>query len=180
MKKGILLGVMMGVFVAVRAQTFSEWFFQKKTQINYLKKQIAALMAYDDQLQQGYDIARDGTDAITTVKQADLDLHSGYFTSLKSVNPVIRGSPEVEETIRLAEVVTEVAEQAGNAEAGVVTDCEEDIALLEMLITDGQLEMTDAERMKAIDVLYERMKRRCTAAIAVRNQIALLISNHSS
>ncbi|HLZ88892.1 MAG TPA: hypothetical protein VKQ52_16670 [Puia sp.] len=180
MKKIIVLALVMGVFVAGRAQTFDEWFEQKKTQIRYLKAQIAALAEYEGVTAKGYTIAQDGTDAISGIKQVDLQLHSDYFSSLRTVNPAIRGSPEVAGTIRLAGVIAEVAAEIGDAEVGLLADCAENVDLLEMLVTDGQVEMTDAERIKAIDILYARMRRLLQTAIAIRDQIGLLHLNLSS
>ena len=47
-------------FQAAKAQTFAEWFQQKKTQIKYLTEQIAALEQYGNYVKQGYRIAQGG------------------------------------------------------------------------------------------------------------------------
>src|SRR6266498_4565607 len=76
-------------------QTWNEWFRQKKTQIQYLVKQIAALKVYTDYLEKGYNIAKDGTNLINDIKHGDFNLHNNYFTSLKSVSSSVRNYSKV-------------------------------------------------------------------------------------
>lgn len=47
-------------FQLAEAQTFDEWFRQKKTQKKYLVQQIAALKVYLGYLKEGYEIAQKG------------------------------------------------------------------------------------------------------------------------
>ena len=76
MKRGLILLLVMGMGVSLSAQTFSEWFSQKKTQIKYLQQQIAALAAFTDDLQDGYHIIQKGTGVISDLCQGDFELHS--------------------------------------------------------------------------------------------------------
>src|SRR5689334_11928426 len=90
MKKIVLLSGFIFLMLEGEAQTFAEWFKQKKTQIKYLVKQIEALQVYKDYLEKGYNIAREGCAVISHIRQADLTLHQEYFSSLRSVKPAIR------------------------------------------------------------------------------------------
>ena len=62
----------------VEAQTFSEWFRQKKTQKKYLLQQIAALQVYIGYAQKGYRIAKEGLTTIGGFTKGEFDLHSDF------------------------------------------------------------------------------------------------------
>ena len=53
MKKLIIIMLLGMLVTGVKAQTFAEWFQQKKTQKIYLLEQIAALQIYTGYLQKG-------------------------------------------------------------------------------------------------------------------------------
>jgi outer membrane murein-binding lipoprotein Lpp len=80
---------------AASAQTWDEWFEQKKTQIAYLEKQIAELQIYIVDLEKGYQVVQKGLQVIHDIKQGDFNLHSAYFASLSSVNPAVGNSSTV-------------------------------------------------------------------------------------
>src|ERR1700676_4411499 len=83
----------------LHAQTFDEWFQQKKTQVKYLVNQIAAYQVYTKYLEKGYDIAQNGLTTIHEIKKGEFNLHSGFFNSLKSVNPEIAKYSKVGEIV---------------------------------------------------------------------------------
>ena len=89
--KKILILFLFGMFAtSTQAQTFAEWFRQKKTQKQYLIQQIAALQVYIGYAQKGYSIAQEGLNMIGDFKRGEFNLHTGYFNSLKNVNPKIK------------------------------------------------------------------------------------------
>ena len=195
MKRNILFILLMGMSRMVRAQDFDEWFEQKKTQLNYLHQQLAAMEAYDQATEQGYGVAQQETDAIAGIQQEDVDQQSAYFSSLKTVNPVIRGSPAVRGALGVVGQIIVVAGEAEQLMAGgsdvwvgwsttidgffdeLLSECSADIDWLGILTTDGAAQLTDAQRITAIDGVYRRMRGRYVAAIGVRNQVGLLL-NH--
>src|ERR1700744_2509821 len=77
------------------AQTFDEWFSQKKTQIKYLVTQIAELELYTKDLEKGYQIAHDGLATINDIRHGEFDLHNNYFNSLLTANASISASSTV-------------------------------------------------------------------------------------
>jgi len=159
----------------IRAQTFDEWFFQKKTQIKYLNQQIVALQAYIAVLEKGYKIVQQGTQAISDIKHGDFTLHSDYFSSLDNVKPSIKSYPRVADIINLqlsivanyhscnkamqesgAFTVQEssaVSQTFGN----ILTESSNLVGILTDLTTDGKVQLTDAERLSQIDRLYVSM-----------------------
>ena len=102
MKKMLLfLLIFMPAIGSLRAQTFAEWFRQKKTQKEYLLQQIAALQIYIGYAQKGYKIAKEGLTAIGSFTRGEFNLHGDYFHSLKTVNPEIRKYVKVADIIAL-------------------------------------------------------------------------------
>lgn len=168
MKRVIAFLGLAGLFLRGRAQTFAEWFEQKKTQIRYLKEQIAALRVYDQQVQQGYEIAYAGLGSIALTKQEDLEMHSGYFASLTKVNPAFRTNPRVGETFTRMALIVDVAgkiQAAGNAKPEIKKNTDavleyimgefvENLRLLRMLLTDGEWELKDEQRLQQLDLVY--------------------------
>ena len=83
------------------AQTFAEWFQQKKTQIKYMVQQIGGLQLYLGYLKKGYNIADKGWNTVKGLKNGELNLHQDYFNGLQTVNPEIKKYSRVAEIIAL-------------------------------------------------------------------------------
>jgi len=161
---------------AVHAQTWDEWFRQKKTKIKYLGQQIAALQTYITYAEKGYKIASSGIHAIQDIKNGEFSLHAAYFSSLKSVNPAIKNAAQVAEIIALQVSIVQhfksaissyrQSEQFNGGEMGyinnvykeLVADGLQDIDELMNIITNNKLQMTDDERMKEVNKLYADMQ----------------------
>ena len=176
MKKLLIISIIVWCAQTLSAQTSAEWFRQKATQKKYLLQQIAALQVYSDYLSKGYFIAKNGLNTIKNIKNGDLLQHSNYFTSLKSVNPQIKRYKKVADIIALQ---ISIAMQSDNAIKtfrnnhhftpteinylqGVfnmlLSDCAKNLDELLNLITNGNLQMEDDERIKAIDRIYVDMQ----------------------
>ena len=172
----------------VKAQTFAEWFQQKKTQKKYLLQQIAALEVYIGYLQKGYSIAKKGLTAIGDIKNGEFNLHSDYFNSLKNVNPRIKNYARVADIIscqvKIVQTYHQVYSQAKKSNAfntgeiayvfrvfgRLLDDCTASIDELITLTTSGKLEMKDDERMQRIDALYNDMQDRYTFLKSFSNE----------
>lgn len=171
-----LLLVLMAVSGSLKAQTFAEWFQQKKTQKKYLIQQIAALQVYIGYAKKGYNIAKDGLNTIGGFTRGEFDLHGDFINSLKNVNPEIKRYAKVADIIALQ---VKIVQQSGRAyrqlqqsdmlSANELTyidrvftrlldDCEQILDELITVTTNGKLEMKDDERMSRIDRLYLDMQ----------------------
>lgn len=178
MKKFFLIMMVCFSAFGVKAQTFNEWFKQKKTQIQYLAEQIAALQVYSESLQKGYDITNTGLKFIHGVKKGDFDLHQLYFASLKKVNPQVKSYSKIADIILLqTEILNacnkqersmkqsqEISEEEMNYVLKVFNNllhgCGQIIDQLMAVLADGNFEMKDDERIKIIDELYDQMQDR--------------------
>jgi hypothetical protein len=157
------------------AQTFAEWFQQKQTQIKYLIQQIGGLQLYLGYIKKGYNIADKGWNTVKDLKNGEFNLHKDYFNSLKTVNPAIKKYSRVAEIIALQSQIIarykayyQKIKETNVFQPDEVNYCHDvftalidDVAAcideLTKVLTNGEWEMTDDERMKRIDRLYTDM-----------------------
>lgn len=162
-------------FIAIQlshAQTYDEWFRQGKTQKKYLLQQIAALQMYTGYAEKGYSIATKGLRAIKDIKNGDFNLHNNHFSSLFNVNPNIKKTAQVADIIATQFFITNQAKniikycvksgQLSPSEikylkqvfSNLLDDCAKNLDELFGLITNGELQINDDERLRRIDRLY--------------------------
>lgn len=159
-----------------RAQTYDELVRQKKVQKKYLLEQILALKTYIEYAEQGYSIATKGLNTIKDIKNGDLNLHDNFFKSLSAVNPGVKKYSKVAAIIAMQISVTKnvhntirdckKARQLTDTELNylqkvfnsLLDDCAKNSDELINLITDGEQQMKDDERIKRIDKLYADMQ----------------------
>lgn len=177
---------------SLQAQTFSEWFRQKKTQKKYLLQQIAALQVYIEYAQKGYKIAKEGLTTIGGFTKGEFNLHGDYFNSLKMVNPEIKQYAKIADIIAMQlKIVQDYNRSYGqisrsnafNADeldyirrvfSRLLDDCEETLDELIAVTTNGKLEMKDDERMARIDMLYLDMQDKYTFSQSFSNDAKTL------
>lgn len=192
MRTILIILTMIFINTSLQAQTFKEWFRQKKTQKKYLIEQIAQLKIYLELTEKGYKIAKEGLTMIGDLKRGEFKLHKNYFDSLKVVNPKIAGLPKVkwigtfqDEVKSLCSSCISKLGQSGyltsdelaylrsvfdrvNAESDKIQ------ATVKEITSDGNLAMTDNERLKRIDGLYDQILFNYTFSKAFCNESAVL------
>lgn len=174
------------------AQTFAEWFQQKQTQIKYLIEQIGGLQIYLGYLKKGYNIADKGWNTVKDLKNGEFKLHKDYFNSLKSVNPSIKKYSRVAEIIALQSQIIaryriysqklkeinafqpEEIDYCRDVFTNLIDDVADCIEQLTTVLSNGDWEMTDDERMKRIDQLYKEMTGKYAFVCAFGDKTYLL------
>lgn len=158
------------------AQSWNEWFRQKKTQRKYLIEQIAALKVYLGYVKDGYQIVQRGLYTIDNIQNGNFNLHRDFFSSLKNVNPAISKSAKLADItmfqIGILRDVNQIRKQA-TAEnkftpqeiyyltkvcSNLLVLCDANLTELLQLIRSGDLEMKDDERLLRIDKIYDDMQ----------------------
>lgn len=176
MKKLFILMILLCCFITgLKAQTWGEWFNQKKTQKKYLAEQIAALKVYSGYLQKGYAVAKGGLTSISDFKIGELNLHTDFFNALKAVNPKIKNYSKVAEIIAMqleiiqrykalktklaqhSSIHAEEAQYIGQVFNRLLNECGRTLDELIRVTTSGELEMKDDERIERIDKLHAGM-----------------------
>jgi hypothetical protein len=195
MKKMLLFLLLVSAAGGLQAQTFAEWFQQKKTQKKYLLQQIAALQVYIGYAQKGYNIAKEGLTTIGGFTRGEFNLHTDYFNSLKSVNPEIKRYAKVADIIALQIKIVQnynrTYRQINSSDAfsndelayigrvfgRLLDDCDKTLDELITITTDSKLEMKDNERMDRIDKLYLDMQDKFTFSQSFSNDAKSLAAS---
>ncbi|WP_152542466.1 hypothetical protein [Pedobacter sp. V48] len=169
-------------------QTWAELFRQKKTQKEYLLKQIAALQVYIGYAKKGYDIVDNGIHLAKNITAGEFSLHRNFFTSLAAVNPSIKGSALVGEILDRGLSVVAILKNwkapplnandrafVGLVKANVLTECTAELEELLMVITSGKLKMTDDERIQRLEVLRISMEDKYGFALSFTDDFDRLV-----
>lgn len=181
-------------FAPVKAQTWDEFFRQKKTQQKYLVQQIGALKIYAGYLKQGYEIAGSGINTVKNIRNGEFGLHQTFISSLKAINPAIRDNSKVADIIAMQLAISKSFNHiksnaflsADNREyirmvrKKVFEECAKDLQELLMVITSGKLEMKDDERIKRLNRVYASMKDKSAFIQRFINEASLLIAQNAN
>jgi hypothetical protein len=179
------------------AQTFNEWFRQKKTQKQYLLQQIAALKVYLDYLKKGYKIVDKGLTIVGDIKQGKFDLDIEYLESLKNVNSAVSGSAKVASIIAYQRIIiiefrrlkalknetdlltNNEKQYVANVYSNMLRESEISLDELDRVLSNSDFEMKDDERVKRVDALYVDMKDKYTFTKSFSNSTEMLIVQRS-
>ncbi|MDB5122374.1 MAG: TerB family tellurite resistance protein [Mucilaginibacter sp.] len=121
----------------------------------------------------GYQIYQQGYGTISSLSKGNFDLHNSYITGLMTVSPAVRNYGRVAEILTMeASLISEYKRQStlfrqsgtfsvlelsymSNVYTRLVSETLDNIEELTNVITAGKLRMSDAERVKAIDRIYD-------------------------
>lgn len=171
------------------AQTFGEFFNQKKTQKRYLLEQIAALQVYTGYLKKGYEIASSGLETIRDFSNGEFSLHDAFITGLKKVRPAVKNNIKVAEII---EMQIRIGKGFGALKSNpnlslsnqlyvqqvrdnLWEECLKDLEELLMVITSGKVEMPDDERLERLDKIYASMNSKSAFVQHFASEVTTLI-----
>jgi hypothetical protein len=164
-------------------------FNQNNTQRKYLMEQIAMLQTYLGYVKQGNKVIKDGTNLIGGIKEGEINLHRDYFGSLKKVNGRFSGNEKVKAIIAMQQAMAGSRKSTinkalacglfGSKEmellkklyADLAAEAEKDLDELTLVTTDGQLEMTDDQRIREIDRLYLLMQQKYALQRVLNNNV---------
>ncbi|WP_313157557.1 hypothetical protein [Sphingobacterium multivorum] len=200
MKRFIILFCLAFAINSVKgqAQNASEWLKQKNTQKKYLVQQIAALQVHLGNIKKGYRIARNGLQAVSDLKNGELNLHSLYFESLKKVNPAIRKYGRIAEISAIQikilkdyKILKDRIQIDGiyspreidyiNKALGAILDnCEQLVSELLDVVTDGNLQLKDDERLERIDQIYNAMAENASLSRSFSYEVMGISQNRAS
>jgi hypothetical protein len=172
-----------------QAQSFAEWFSQKKTQKKYLLQQIAALQVYSGSLQKGYRIAKVGLGNIGGYVGNEYGLHSSYYTHKKTVSLPVKNNPQVNNILRwqqdILKQVSQLSNQIGLTTNEVVyvrkvgdallSDCDVQLNDLQTVLADQKTTMSDEERIRQIARLHQAMQDNYRFVAGFRSQLQLYV-----
>lgn len=163
------------VFTTGQAQStlWKETFKQKKTQREYLAKQIALLQVYLGYVKDGYNIVSRGWTTVEHIRNGEVSLHRDFFSSLKKVNPHIANSVKVVDIIAFQTFIINELRRTWtycrnneqftpkevlyvyNVYHNMIFLSDANISELIRITSSGEAEMNDAARIQNIDALYK-------------------------
>ena len=120
--------------------------------------QIAQLQLFITQAEKGYQIVHQGLAAIGEIKQGDFNLHQVFFNSLQLVNPAIRSD------IEIADIVTMEAQLRSKS----------DISELTSILSNGDWQMDDAQRLAGINRLYAKVTAQYQSFLIYNSYVKIL------
>lgn len=193
MKKLVITVACIIATLLSHAQNFEQWFRQKQTEIKYLAEQIAALKAYGEVLSKGYDIAHRGLTDIFSAKEKDYRQHDSYFNSLWKVKSGIKRYSKVALTLEMKSLIEGSYRKLRSWPSDLLNDSEwdyinrvfknllrgsEDLTdELSMVVSNGQVQLKDDERLRRIDSIYSQMQDRYQFSQSFLSQIKVLIAD---
>jgi len=185
--KATLCVILLLFSLSSQAQSWDEIFKQKKTQKKYLLQQILAMKVYAGYLKDGYDIASQGINSIKAFSNGEFTLHNDFFNSLEMVSPVIRENKKIADIVgwqvsikKDFNLIVKVGSNAHhksyveNVRAEVFKHCEFDLDELLLLVSTGELEMSDDERLKRLEKIHRRMQDKFEFTRSFISQIKVL------
>jgi len=190
-KIAVLVGLLMAFTTEItQAQTFGEFFNQKKTQKKYLLEQIAALQVYIGYAKKGYNIVGTGLQSIKEISSGEFGLHTAYISSLKSASPVVRKHIKIAEIIEtqlkiknaFASVASSKILSLSNqlyiqdVRGKVMDECGKDLEELLIVISSGRIEMGEKERIRRLDDIHTSITDKLGFTIDFVGQVMALIN----
>lgn len=171
------------------AQTFAEWFSQKKTQKKYLLQQIAALQIYSGYLQKGYNIAKGGLGSIGGYIGNEYGLHNGYYKHLQTVSTPVKNNPQVNEILRCQrDILTQLKQlkdqngltrnemiYIGRISDALLSDCDARLNDLQTVLADQKTTMDDEQRIRQISRIHKGMQDNYRFIAGFRSQLQLYV-----
>lgn len=156
----------------------SDLFGQNKKERNQTLSQIAQLQLYLNAARQGYNLVKDGLHTIHQVRNGEFTVHDLYYLSKKQVNPAVRRYPAAVQALGYSQDIHRSLDQFLRAMrrdtiltdsersflrrtcAAVASDTDKLTGELQTVLTDGQLEMNDAERIRRIEDVALRSQQK--------------------
>jgi len=180
-----------GMAINAKAQTFAEWFSQKKTQKKYLLQQIAALQVYSSYLKQGYGIATNGLGSISGYLKSENGLHHTYYSRLSIADPLVRSNNMVKDIMAwqadILKRTQEINQVSGmtapeknymsSVNAALLKDCDVQLNTLQTVISDNQVTMSDAERMALLTKIHSAMLANYKFASGFAGQVKIMVQS---
>lgn len=174
------------------AQTVDELLNQKKLYKKYGLLNIANNEVYLQLLKEGYGVYRDGSNTWHNIKTGELGMHTTYFNSLKAVSPIVANDQKINGCANFqAAIMKEYnkgkkefpdAQYLSSKEKNYIIkiyqnlldECSKSMDELNMVVTSNKVEMSDDERIKNIDRIYEGFKDKYSFILDFNNSTRIL------
>jgi hypothetical protein len=169
-----------------------------QSDIKVMLKQIALLAVHVRELENAIEIARDGLTAIHEIKNGEFNLHNLFFSSLKSVNPavskysriaviiadqisIITDFKNLSQRLKTEKRITGIElSYVKSVYSHIAAECSKSLGDLIIVTASGSLEMTDDERIKRIDLIYDDMNDKFAFSRQFTSKTSQLVNERES
>lgn len=140
-------------------------------------QQIALLKTYGAYLTEGYKIVNKAITTVNDLKNGEFNLHRDFFRSLANINPKIARYARVGDILASQTIILndcrkslkefrssgwfsdKELEVMSTVFGNLMAQSTRNLSLLKDISTDGRLELTDDERIRRIDALWEQSQQ---------------------
>lgn len=175
--------------LAGRAQTSTA---QDIRQLLYDIEKLTQFKAILSDMQTGYTILTQGYSEVKSISEGNFNLHSAFLNSLEAISPAVRQYGRIADILtNQASIVTEYKNTWIQANAGghfsasellylnnvftqLLNQSVDNLTNLTNIVTANTLRMSDAERLQAIDHIYDDTQNKLVFLRHFDNQVALL------
>jgi hypothetical protein len=157
-------------------------------------EKLAQFKSILSDMKQGYQILTAGYNTVRSLAQGSFNLHSAYLNGLLAVSPAVKNYVRIADIISTQAALVSEYKSAANQfkSAGGLNPTElnylatvygnlfnrslDDLDELITILTDGQLRMSDAERLAAIDGIDTDLHRQLSFQRSFLGQTSLLVA----
>lgn len=183
----VVLLLILGLPRFLKAQTEeAEQLLLDVQKLSQLKQMLA-------DLKKGYEIIYKGYSTIKNISEGNFNLHQVFLDGLLEVSPAVRNYKKVVDIVSLQlRIVSEYKsafkqfkengkftpgeiDYMGKVYSHLFDESVKNLETLTMVLTSGTLRMSDDERLKQIDTLYEDMVDKLTFLRHFNNQTSVLL-----
>lgn len=155
-------------------------------------EKLAQLKQLLAQMKTGYQVLSKGYNSIKNISQGNFNLHKDFLDGMLEVSPAVKKYKKVADIISIQvkivkegkaaliefkgnkQFTTAEIEYMANVYGNLLNESLQNIEDLAMIITAGKLRMSDDERLKAIDHLYEEVVDQYSFLNEFSNSTAIL------
>jgi len=166
--------------------SFSDLFGQAGKQKQYYLQQIAAYNALRSELNQGYNVCKNGLGGIRDINTAELNAHTTYYNSLKNPSSAVKNDTQVKDIMNYQSYITTAFSQTFSGLTGdetdyvnsvkneVLTGCNHDLTDLQSLLSTGKFQLSDDERLKRLNAIHTSMLEKYRFSQSFTNSLKIL------
>lgn len=174
--------------IKLKAQGTGGFFNQQSSKEKLMVVQIAEYETFLKELKSGYNTTEKGLNTANELKSGTFTLHQDYFNSLKQVTPAVSNDPKVKGIANLLAAIEQTFDLAlsWQKDKGVLTNdeisymqivysnllsaCGKKVDELQLAVTPGAAQMTDQQRLAAVEAIYADMQQKYCFACAFTTQ----------
>jgi hypothetical protein len=176
MKRVALLVVMIPLLLLSSSRTFGQ--SEEVQQLLLNVEKLAQLKQILNDLYKGYEIVSKGYNTISNISKGNFNLHKAFLDGLMEVSPAVKNYSKVQGIISKQVTIvkeyksafsrfkasryftSEELDYLGNVYQNVFNKSLKDLEALAMVLTAGDLRMTDDERLSSIDTIYNSIEEK--------------------